>query len=336
MPIRYEITNGALPVTVYLMQGLTVIDSNVHAIYEEGEFDVYADDYTLEFVDSMGCVEDEVVSPDTVLPCDVFLVTGDEGSGSYKIYSYNPEGKILTYRFEHAFYSRDIASTNTRLWILVSDGTDNDGAVIKEYIITLNPFTATFNRDLLVPDYGSYYTTGLGITYSNDILNKYILTVDQWGEYRLNNVTFDNSVNGIVEYEVVYMGKFESGDNIYNPTTGYYTVSTQDYYVPSLREIITYLPGDRNIVYNLNITGQADRVWGFFIYNNDLYAINSATPNSTVYKVNPDGLEYYDTMYGIQVQGASQSLNCGNYIPPSTTTTSTTLQPTTTTTTTSP
>lgn len=63
MPIRYEITNGALPVTVYLKQGATVIDSNVHAIYEEGEFDVYADDYILEFIDSMGCVEDEAISP---------------------------------------------------------------------------------------------------------------------------------------------------------------------------------------------------------------------------------------------------------------------------------
>lgn len=76
MPIRYEITNGALPITVYLKQGATVIDSNVHAIYEEGEFDVYADDYTLEFVDSMGCTEDEAVSPDTIIPYEYCVEYG--------------------------------------------------------------------------------------------------------------------------------------------------------------------------------------------------------------------------------------------------------------------
>lgn len=55
MPIRYEITNGALPVTVYLMQGITVIDSNVHNAYEQGQFDVYYDNYSLYFEDAMDC-----------------------------------------------------------------------------------------------------------------------------------------------------------------------------------------------------------------------------------------------------------------------------------------
>lgn len=56
MPIRYEITNGALPVTVYLMQGVTVIDSNVHNDYEQGQFnDVEYGNYELYFEDAMGC-----------------------------------------------------------------------------------------------------------------------------------------------------------------------------------------------------------------------------------------------------------------------------------------
>lgn len=55
MPIRYEITNGALPVTVYLMQGVTVIDSNIHNTYEEGQFDILYGEYELYLEDSMGC-----------------------------------------------------------------------------------------------------------------------------------------------------------------------------------------------------------------------------------------------------------------------------------------
>jgi hypothetical protein len=42
----------------------------------------------------------------------------------------------------------------------------------------------------------------------------------------------------------------------------------------------------------------------------------------------------YDTLTGLQVQGASQSLSCINYVPPSTTTTTTTIEEVTTTTTT--
>jgi len=57
--IGYEITGGALPITVTLYSGSTgglLINSNVHHLYETGEFtNLVNGDYTLYFQDSLGC-----------------------------------------------------------------------------------------------------------------------------------------------------------------------------------------------------------------------------------------------------------------------------------------
>lgn len=56
--IRYNITTGDLPITVNLKQGVSTIDSNVHTIYETGQFDnQLVGDYTLEMIDANGCVD---------------------------------------------------------------------------------------------------------------------------------------------------------------------------------------------------------------------------------------------------------------------------------------
>lgn len=63
--IRYNVINGWLPVTVYLMQGETEIANNVHNAFEEGQFtDVLEGEYTLLFVDDVGC-SDSINIPTT-------------------------------------------------------------------------------------------------------------------------------------------------------------------------------------------------------------------------------------------------------------------------------
>ena len=331
MPIRYEITNGALPVTVHLMQGVTVIDSNVHNAYEEGQFDdIVSGEYTLEFVDSMNCIEDETISPDTVLPCDVFFVTGTSNEiGNFKVYSYNPEGKTLSYRFDRDYYSPDIACTDTRMWIF----NDSAANTIKEYVITLNPFSVTFNRELNVPVDPStgkssfYYGQGLDVIEADDITNRYRLVSSQWNKYRLNHVTFDNTINGVADYQIVYTGKFVAGDIKYHPVQDLYTITTEDYYDPNLREVITYANGIRKVRWSITTSPTTVNPWGLFIYEDNLYMTDVTAEGTNIYKVLQNGIELYDTLIDIHVQGCAQVSSCGTFVPFTTTSTTTTTSP---------
>jgi hypothetical protein len=87
--IRYNVINGWLPVTVYLMQGETEIANNVHNAFEEGQFtDVLEGEYTLLFVDDVGC-SDSINIPTTTtttttiycedLLCDTTMTVGEIG-----------------------------------------------------------------------------------------------------------------------------------------------------------------------------------------------------------------------------------------------------------------
>lgn len=93
MAIIYEITNGALPVTVSLMQGVNIIDTNVHVIYEQGQFDdIPEGEYELYFIDDDGCnalveltttttttLEPTTTTTTTILPEFIFRIdVGDE------------------------------------------------------------------------------------------------------------------------------------------------------------------------------------------------------------------------------------------------------------------
>ena len=57
--IKYNVTSGDLPITVNLLdEGMTIIDTNVHSIYEEGEFsNIPSGTYTIQMIEDNGCVE---------------------------------------------------------------------------------------------------------------------------------------------------------------------------------------------------------------------------------------------------------------------------------------
>lgn len=73
--IRYSVINGWLPLTVYLMQGETEIAHNVHNAFEEGQFtDVLEGEYTLLFVDDVGCSDSvNIPTTTTTTTCDPLL-----------------------------------------------------------------------------------------------------------------------------------------------------------------------------------------------------------------------------------------------------------------------
>lgn len=257
---------------------------------------------------------------DSVENCDVFLVTGVELSGDYKLYTYNPQTKSLTYRFSYATYSRDVAATNTRLWI-----PDDTMSAIKEYIITLNPWSCTYNRSLVVLG-DAINGAGLEIVYADDVANKYIFVGEKAGTNELRHVTFDNSTIGVVTTLFTIDTNVILGDISYDASLDYYTISAKDAF--DKRLIICY-NATGTPLWTLDVTEEANRIYGLFIYNNTLYGIDELMSSSLVYEIT-NTLSLYDTLDGIEVQGAAQSFYCGSYL----TTTTTTSEPTTTTTTT--
>tara|TARA_R110002020_G_scaffold317453_1_gene533091 strand:+ start:591 stop:5351 length:4761 start_codon:yes stop_codon:yes gene_type:complete len=106
------------------------------------------------------CDEDCCGGPSVGL-CDVLIVGDDVG-----VLHYDPATHSTTHLFSDNSYDRyDIAASYDKIWIYTITG---GGTKIKEFDITLSPFTLSYSRTITVPAYG----IGKGLTFYG--LNKLV------------------------------------------------------------------------------------------------------------------------------------------------------------------
>jgi uncharacterized protein (TIGR02145 family) len=268
------------------------------------------------------------LSPDE---CKVLIITP---TGS--VFSYDVLTNTTTYRFNaisgHPNYGAtvDIANSNNKLWVNFATGT-----WIREFDITLNPFSAIYSRDI---DIGINTGVGLGLK-SADVLNDIYVLIGSYAS-DIIEITITNIGATTATLFSMPVPSGMTGDIIYNSNTDTYIISRYVVDIPNVIYSITEFTDDGTIVTNLS--NIVSNIYGLFSDGGTLYGVRD---NSEVYIVEYNGLTLVNTIPGgISINGSSQDLYCitGNIptttttttIEPSTTTTTTTETPTTTTTTT--
>jgi len=237
--------------------------------------------------------------------CDVFFVSNLDALNWVE--SYNPSTKTFTHRFNIDYFSVDVACSDTRIWIV-------EGTTLHEYIITYNPFTYTYNRDL------SLFTApgnGLALRESDDVTNSYTFIGNSAGNY-LREYVFTNGSTIATSYNLFSLGATIAGDIYYNKCDDTYTISFTN------GKIKTYTSGG-TVLSTINTSNTV--LFSIFEYGGDLYLGDG---NGNIWKVVDGALVLYDTTYHY-LSGATQALSCQDC---TTTTTTTCIDCTTTSTTT--
>ena len=234
--------------------------------------------------------EDSLVIP----TCDTLLIsdTGD-------IYSYHlaTSGYITQLAVPSLLTPttnsqiQDIAHTTTKMWVLRGNDVNFTG-VIREWDITLNPYTCAFNRDIIMPT-NTYYGAGL---------------------FALNNTTLigtieDNFGNeSIVEWDITTINAVLTTK--FALPNGYYVLG--DMLVTTTGEILMILGNGTNNSYLYNYdyaTGSinynfmlpiAQLGYGIFIKNNNIYVVGD---NGGIFLID------VSTQTAQQVAGSAPNLN---------------------------
>lgn len=246
-----------------------------------------------------------------VTECAVFFVTGNG-----QVWSYEPSTNTSTYLFYSAFAAVDIANTNTKLWL------NTGGNSLREYNITLDPFTYSFSRDLTS---SANFGAGLTVKSENDSTQVYELVGGGNPNY-IRKFTVTSS--GVTQTLLFAMGLTRNvvGDIIYNATSNTYLIANYEVIGGVAINYITEFQSNGTII--SEISGVPPSIFGLYTYNGVNYAVNY---NRTLYRIDPTALVAIGTIPSLSsINGASQNVACINF----TTTTSTTSVPTTTSTTT--
>ena len=220
------------------------------------------------------------------------LINGNDGG----IYEYDIQNNTKTYLADLP-YSSDIAMTDTYMWIYSSNN-------IKEYNISLNPWSYSFNRDISMSSVG----TGAGLTSkSNTLLVK--------GGESIYEVDITNSgATQIKLFDLPIRGQqcYVSGDIYYNPYTGRYIITYEDgidYYLGEFES-------DGTIWNETDLGAQSiTQAWGLFSKDQQLYLGNSTANGADIYTVNMTNLTttFYNSITlgtGDGLSGAAQSPAC--------------------------
>lgn len=232
--------------------------------------------------------------------------------GAENPYFYDPEtGAYKELTIPGYFFGRDIAHTENKLWVMLNRTTpaSTSKTTLKEYNITLMPFNAVWNRDIVIDAY-----TGDGLCAIDDT-TLVIDTVFEGNEFNYPWVIQEVDISG---GSPILTPKFNLPQR-YLPGNDYSDQVEGDYiYTLSGKLIILSADGgdERILQYNyatgvLEIDAsiaEVTRPFGLAVDNGELYMFD-ATANSRVWhilKESPYTKTYIEALTNIWVAGASQ------------------------------
>ncbi len=239
---------------------------------------------------------------DTDISSNILLVTGETPS---KIYAYNPPTKTLTLLDVPGIVDRsdDIAHTVDKMWIYQLLWLNESDYVLSyaEYDISLNPFSATFNRNII-----NY----LGNPGLSAIDNNVLVEIHTFGDNSCQCYEIDISVDPAVPSYKFHLlpNRFVTGDYMIT-TTGKLIVTTnwiEDMWITQY----DYTTGVMEV--DIVLTGLVEGAYGLFEYDGEIYIVDNliiTDPDTTkIWKIDntpPYGLTLFDTIL-IPIYGASQ------------------------------
>jgi len=211
-----------------------------------------------------------------------------------EVYEYDVQSNTYTYLVQ-LDNSDDIAMTNDKLWIYSSTN-------IKEYDITLNPWTINFNRNISITT--SVYGPGLTAKNNSELIigNKSIYLLDITSNVANETKLFDLPSYDGSDCEV-------TGDIFYSATTNTFLITYQN----NINKYIGHFMYDGTLLTEQNITGISDYAYGIFYKNNTIYILDYF---GDVFSVNPNSLsltfvqKINFSTEDVGIFGASQPISC--------------------------
>lgn len=211
--------------------------------------------------------------------------------GSVYFYNSNTNtSTMLSVPTTSSTYSSDIAHTQTKLWM-------NSPSAIREWNITLNPFTATLNRTITLP-----HNIGAGLGAIDDTT----LIATNVSVFPNTIVTLDitnNSATSTYKFDLVVGGSNRTiaGDLLLTTTNKLITTN----YASGVTYATQFDYATGTVEVDTNIGGTIGGPFGLYIENNNIYIMNY---DGGVYQINKTS-PYNITLTGstgLQVSGASQ------------------------------
>jgi surface protein len=231
-------------------------------------------------------------TPQVIVPlCSVLYNTPD-----YEVYSYDVLSNTSTLLpVSSVTYIADIAHTNTKLWV-------SSGIGIREWDITLSPFTSTVNRDITIPNLigpglGAIDDTTL-IALRTDVTPREIVTLD---------ITTSTAV--LTTQFPILSGRTISGD-IMLTTTNKVIITNNPIVGPLTRYISQYDFSTGTLEVDIQISPTIAEPYGIFVDSGNIYIVDGGTSNvynilsSPPYTITPVGF-----VFGVPF-GASQVPSC--------------------------
>jgi hypothetical protein len=181
-----------------------------------------------------------------------------------------------------------------------------DGSIIKEYNITLNPWSKTFNRNIAYPS-GVSLGFGLG-AISNSLLISTNVSVSP-NQIITLDISTSTAVSAVIG--TLGVGRTVSGD-ILLTTTNKILVTNQSTTGPFTSTYLTQYSYPSGVFeVEVDITSTIPFPYGIFIDSSKIYVCNSG---GQIYKVNVN-FPYTQTLFnnsGLTILGASQVPSCCN------------------------
>ena len=233
------------------------------------------------------------LTPAPIIPeCSVLINNVNTGGN---VSAYFPSSNTNVFLGNFSVSSPDIAHTTTKLWLY-------SGGVIKEYDITLIPWSATFNRNITYPS-GVNLGSGLGsITNTQLISTNTSVSPNEIIVLDITTSTAVSTVIGTLEAD-----RTVSGD-ILLTTTNKILVTNQSTTSTYLTQY-SYPSGTFEV--EVDITSTTLLPLGLFIDSGNIYVCGS---NGYIYNVDVN-FPYTQTLFnysGLLIGGASQVPSCNN------------------------
>jgi hypothetical protein len=230
-------------------------------------------------------------TPLPIIPiCSVLTNNGGEVS------AYFPSSNTNVFLGNFLVNSTDIAHTTTKLWLY-------DGSIIKEYNITLNPWSKTFNRNIAYPS-GVSLGFGLGAISSSQLISTNTSVTPN--QIIVLDITTNTAVSTVIG--TLGAGRTVSGD-ILLTTTNKILVTNQSSAGFTYLSQYSYPSGTFEV--EVDITSNIPFPYGLFIDSGKIYVCNNG---GQIYKVNVNS-PYTQTLFnnsGLYLLGASQVPSCCN------------------------
>ena len=223
--------------------------------------------------------------------CDVIF--NNSGSIYKYVFSTNESTDITTY-FDPTIGSSDIAHTTTKLWIY-------SGTILKEYNITLCPFSASFSRNITLPS-----NIGAGLA----VIDNTTLVSTAGGNVIEIDITSSTAV--FTTKFPVPSGRGIAGDMVYtysspNKLLCLYNGSGSNRYITQH----DYTTG--NIETDVLISPTIPNPWGMFMVSGDLYICNDSGSIYNFLLSSPYTLTFTQTASN-EIWGASQPPQCADVV----------------------